>query len=82
MSTTLQNLFFKHANFFMINNDEERFTKMYICLALFLEAQALGEEWVNDSSIVCNVEKAVQAHHKKYLFVKLLQEYDKQSLLT
>lgn len=78
--TPLETLFMRQANLFMFNNDEERFTKMYVCLAAFLEAQSTGEKWTDDKSVLECIEKAIQKHPKKYLFLKLLNEYNKSSL--
>jgi len=81
MNTPLQQLFMKNANMFLAKNDEERYTKMYVCLAAFLEAQQQEEEWTNDQSVLENVERGVQTHNKRYLFLNLLKEYGKESLM-
>jgi len=79
--TPLQTLFNKQANMFFINNDEERFTKMYVCLASFLEAEKQEEEWTKDKTTIENINLAITNHPKKYLFLRLLKEYEKTSMI-
>ena len=81
MNTSLQQLFMKNANMFMFNNDEERYIKIYVCLSAFLEAQQREEEWTNDRSVLENVERGLQNHNKRYLFLNLLKDYGKKSLM-